>query len=147
MKEFTAAARAADDPAEEILQFGLAGMEFTASRATTSQMALVVAAMDDGGAPMVAAVFRFLRGILHDDGYQRLRDLVAAGVVSFDLLIGGDEDNEDGIVDWLIEKSADERPTKRPTDYLPSQASGGQRSTGRSPGKGSKPSGLVPVAS
>jgi hypothetical protein len=132
---------------EAILQFGLAGMEFTASKATTSQMALVVAAMDDGGAPAVAAVFRFLRGILHDDGYQRLRDLVAAGVVSFDLLIGGDEDNEDGIVDWLIEKSADERPTKRPTDYLPSQASGGQRSTGRSPGKGSKPSGLVPVAS
>lgn len=147
MKEFTAAARAADDPDGEILQFRLAGIEFTADRATTSQMALVVAAMDDGGAQMVAAIFRFLRGVLHDDGYRQLRELVAGGAVTLDLLMGGDEDNEDGIVGWLIEKSADERPTRQPADYLPSQATTGRRSTGRSPGKGSKPSSLLPVAS
>lgn len=148
MKQFTAAAEAAaargDTP---VLEFSLAGQEFVASKAELGQMALVVAAMDEGGSPMVSAVFRFLRGILQGDGYARLRELVASGVVSFDLLVGGDDDNEDGIVDWLIEQSSDERPTKLPTDYLPSQGNGGQRSTGRSRGPGSTASASARAAS
>jgi hypothetical protein len=138
MKEFKAAAEAATSEEKPVLEFSLAGQEFVADKATIGQMALVAAAQDEGGQTLIAAVFRFLKGLLHDDGYQRLRNLVADGTVSFDLLAGGDDDNEDGIVDWIIEKSADERPTKLPTDYLPSQGSGGQRSTGRSPGKASK---------
>ena len=148
MKEFKAAATAEVEGEETpVLKFGLADQKFVADKASTGQMALVAAAMDEGGTQMVGAVFRFLRGILHDDGYTRLRDLIARGVVSFDLLVGGDDDNEDGIVDWIIEKSSDDRPTKRPTDYLPSQGNGGQRSTGRSPGKGSKRSASDPARS
>jgi len=150
MKEFKAAAEAeADAEDTPVLEFKLGNQEFVADKASVGQMALVVAAMDEGGQAMVGAVFRFLRGLManHGDGYRRLRDLVANGTVSFDLLVGGDDDNEDGIVDWIIEKSSDDRPTKVPTDYLPSQASGGQRSTGRSPGKGSKRSTSDPVRS
>jgi hypothetical protein len=148
MKEFKAAAEsAAGGDEKKVLEFGLAGQKFVADKATTGQMALVAAAMDEGGTQMVGSVFRFLRGLLHDDGYTRLRNLVANGTVSFDLLVGGDDDNEDGIVDWIIEKSSDDRPPKLPTDYLPSQETGGQRSTGRSPGKGSKRSASVPAAS
>lgn len=150
MKEFKAAAQAEVDGEEaQILEFTLAGQEFVVDKASTGQMALVAAAMDEGGQQMVGAVFRFLRGLMenHGDGYRRLRDLIANGTVSFDLIVGGDDDNEDGIVDWIIEKSTDDRPTKAPTDYLPSQATGGQRSTGRSPGKGSKPSASAPARS
>jgi hypothetical protein len=153
MKEFKAAAQASvdgeGDEETPVLKFGLAGQQFVVDKATTGQMALVAAAMDEGGTAMVGAVFRFLRGLMeaHGDGYNRLRDLIAKGAVSFDLLVGGDDDNEDGIIDWIIEKSADDRPTKAPTDYLPSQGSGGKRSTGRSPGKGSKQSALVQAGS
>jgi len=139
MKEFKAAAKAAAGGEDEkVLEFKLGDQEFVADKASTAQIALVIASMEDGGGAMVSSVFRFLKGVLHDDGYPRLRNLIASGVVPFGLLVGGDDDNEDGIVDWIIEKSSDERPTKQPADYLPSQAAGGQRSTGRSPGKGSK---------
>jgi hypothetical protein len=138
MKEFKAAAQAAvDGEDQQVLEFTLAGQEFVAKKAEIGQMALVASAMDEGGTQMVGAVFRFLRNLLLDDGYPRLRDLIASGAVSFELLIGGDDDNEDGIIDWIIEQSSEERPTKAPTDYLPSQAAGGQRSTGRSRGQGS----------
>lgn len=148
MKEFKAAAQAAVDQDDaKILEFALGGEEFTAVKATTSQMALVVSAMDEGGTTMVGAVFRFLKGLMPEEGFRRLRAMVANGLVSFELLVGGDADNEEGIVDWIITKSADERPTKRPTDYLPSQETGGRKSTGRSPGKGSKQSALVPAGS
>jgi len=149
MKEFAAAATAEVEGEEaQVLEFALAGQEFVANKASVGQMALVVAAMDESeGVQAVGAVFRFLRGVLQGDGYQRLRELVAKGVVSFDLLAGGDDDNEEGIVDWIIEKSSADRPTKRPTDYLPSQASGGQKSTGRSRGQGSIPSSSARAAS
>jgi hypothetical protein len=148
MKEFRAAAAAAADAEDaQVLEFALAGQEFVADRASTAQLALIIAAMDEGGTAMVAAVFRFLRGILRGDGFNRLRDLISEGVVDFDLLVGGDDDNEEGIVDWIIEKSSDDRPTKQPTDYLPSQATGGQRSTGRSRGAGSTRSPSAPGAS
>jgi len=148
MKEFKAAAKAAsDDEDAKVLEFKLGDEEYVVDKPGTAQIVLVLASQEEGGSAMISAVFRFLRGILHDDGYKRLRNQVADGIVPLGLLIGGDDDNEDGIVDWIIEKSSDDRPTKQPADYLPSQGNGGQRSTGRSPGKGSKPSRSLPAAS
>jgi len=139
-RDFVAAAVRQDEEdgevEAEVLEFTLADEEFVADKATTSQVALIAAATEDGGVAMIAAVMRFLEGVLQDDGFSRLRKLVAQGRVPLELLIGGDEENEQGIVDWIVDKSSD-RPTKPPTDYLPSRKTGGQRSTGRVPGKGS----------
>lgn len=141
MKQFQAAARQSSG-GEEILQFEIPVSEdgdleaFTVRLPSTGQISLVVASMDEGGVEMLASVYNFMRGLMEEDDYKRFRRLVADGTVSLELLVGGDELNEQGIIEWIIEQTAS-RPTKAPSDYLPSQKTGGQRSTGRSPGKGS----------
>lgn len=141
MKEFRAAAKHAAGEQEEldlppiVLPDGTVE-NFTISIPTTGQISLVAASMDAGGVEMLGAVYNFLRGLMTTEDYRRFRGLVADGTIPFELVIGGDELNEDGIIDWIIENSTD-RPTKAPTDFLPSQKTGGQRSTGRSPGRGS----------
>lgn len=120
--------------------------EFPIRSATTGQISLVASALDTGGVEMVGSAYTFLRALMEPADYRRLRQLVADGVVSFELLIGGDDLNEEGIIDGIIEDST-RRPTKAPTDYLPSQKPGGQRSTGRSPGRGSTRSASAHAAS
>jgi hypothetical protein len=145
MKEFVAAARSAVEDEEyegkepKPLEFGLAGQDFRAKVPTTGQVALVAGSFGGRNSEMVSAIFEFLQGVLLDDGYRRLRALVADGTVPFEVIFGGDDNNEQGIVEWISSKAAG-RPTKQPTDFSKSQKSGGQRSTGRSPGKGSIPS-------
>ena len=97
---------------------------------------------------MIGAVFGFLRGVLQGDGYRRLQLLVQEGKVPLEVLFGGDEGNELGIVEWIVQTSlGDERPTQRSTASSSSRSSGGPRSTGRSPGRGSPHSPSLPVAS
>jgi len=142
MKEFGAAAKRAEADDEEVLEFRLLDHEFVASKPTTGQLALIYGTMgeDSNPADVVKSTFDFLKGVLKDDGYKVLHGMLQRGEIDLDILIGGDEENELGIIDWMMEQVA-ERPTKAPSDYLQSQKSGGQRSTGRAPGKGSIQSG------
>ena len=139
MKEFVAAARQAvesEDGEEPTLEFGLAGQEFTAKVPTSGQVALVAGSFGGGNAQMVGALFEFLQGVLLDDGYRRLRKLIADGTVPFEVVFGGDDNNDQGIVEWISAQAA-ARPTKPSDGSSPSRKQGGGKSTGRSPGKGS----------
>jgi len=151
MKEFHVAAQAAvdDDAGEEkVLEFSVAGQDFVASIPTTGQIALVAGSAVEGELDVIGAVFAFLKAVLHDDGYRRLRQLVQDGVLPLELVFGGDEENPMGIVDWIVQAGlGDERPTQRSTDSSSSPRSGGPRSTGRSSGRGSIRSVSQPVAS
>lgn len=145
MKEFTSAARRhEDDEQEEPIAFKVNDREFRSKRPTPGQLAIFmdsVVGKRDGdeaaGVSVVDGVFSFLRGVLLDDGYDVMRRMIQMGEIDIIDLAGGDEDGQEGIIDWIAEQSADGRPTGPSTDSSKSPEKGGRRSTGRSPGKGS----------
>jgi hypothetical protein len=151
MKEFVASAqRAQRDDGEEPdrLEFTIDGVEFSCEIPTSAQIALMASAADEGGATMVNAVFNFLRGIMYDEEFLRLRRLVSRGKIDFDIIFGGNDDNEVGVVDWIIEEAADRtRPTGPSTGSSESRGSGGRRSTGRSHSRASTRGGSPSPAS
>lgn len=138
MKEFKAAAKAADSPEDEILEFAIGDQEFRSKIPSTARVAMFIAALGEDAttAESVGAIFNLLRDVLLDDGYRRLRKLISDDVVDLSLLTGGGDENEDGIVDWIIGQASD-RPTPASSVSSSSPASAGKKSTGRSPGKGS----------
>lgn len=122
---------------EPWLTFGLAGQEFVVpEKPTSSQSIVVVAALAEGGAQPLRAIFAYLDNILEGDGGRRIRKLVERKVIEFDLLYGGDELNEEGIVDRIM-ALASANPTDAPAASSSSEPDTGKRSTGRSPGRGS----------
>lgn len=140
MKEFMAASKAAIVQDENgdvpILEFSLDDQEFRSNLITPGQIGLIVSS--DGTSESLRTLWQVLKTVLQGDGYTRLRRLVAEGTVSTALLFGGDEENEEGILDWLVQESvSNTRPTTPSTDSSPSRTTGGRRSTGRAPGKGS----------
>lgn len=122
---------------EPWLVFGLLGQDFTVpERPTASQNISVVAALAEGGASPLRAIFAYLDNILLPGEGRKIRRMIERKDIEFDLLYGGDELNEEGIVDRIM-ALASENPTDAPTASSSSQAGTGRRSTGRSPGKGS----------
>jgi hypothetical protein len=133
-----AEAEAEDDAVVEILEFELAGQDFRLNKPTSTQIVLLSTSSDTGTMRgMIGASMDFLEGLMLDDGYRRFRKLMTQGIISHDLLIGGDDTNEQGVIDWIVAQVTDARPTGSPDDSSPSPKSTGQRSTGRAPGKGS----------
>lgn len=133
MKEFMVASKATEEGEKEILEFSIGEDEFQAKVPSTARIAMFIAAMvdeDSGTGSSTAAVFAFLRDVLLEDGYRRLRKLITDDVIGMTFITGGDDLNEDGLVDWIISQAAD-RPTQPPIDSSPSPAAGGKRSTGR----------------
>lgn len=127
-----------EEEEERVIQFTLGDDVFISSKITSGQIGLIVSS--DGTSESLKTIWQVLKAALHDDGYARLRRLVAEGVVSTGLLFGGDELNPDGgILDDLITQSVedDARPTTPSTGSSQSRTNGGRRSTGRAPGKGS----------
>ena len=139
MKEFKAAARAAEDTEEKILEFSIGDQEFRSKLPSTARTAMFIASMTDetGTGETIAAIFSFLKDMLLDDGYRRIRKLISDDVIDMGTLTGGGDDNDEGIVDWIITQGAEQRPTPPSAASSSSQVTGGRRSTGRSPGKGS----------
>jgi len=143
--QFQAAVKRADqelapepDDDVEILEFSLAGQDF---RLKSTQIVLLSTSSDTGTMRgMIGASMDFLEGLMLDDGFRRFKKLMTQGVISHDLLIGGDDTNEQGVIDWIVSQVSEARPTVSPDDSSPSPKSTGQRSTGRAPGKGSIPS-------
>lgn len=122
---------------EPWLTFSLLDQEFVISeRPTPSQNIVVIAALANGGAEPLRAIFAYLDNVLDGDGGRRIKRMVERKQISFDLLYGGDELNEEGIVDRIM-ALASANPTDAPTDSSNSSSGTGKRSTGRSPGKGS----------
>lgn len=126
-------------PEPDILEFGMAGQDFKLNRPTTTQIILLSTSADDGTLrAMIGASMQFLEGLMTlDDSYKRFRKLVARGIVSYDLLLGGDENNEEGVINWIVAQVSDGRPTPSSTDSAPSPATTGRRSTGRVRGEAS----------
>lgn len=139
MKEFHAAAHAANDQEEPILEFAIGDQEFTSKLPSTARTAMFIAAMTDESSTgeAIGAIFGFLKDMLLGDGYRRLRKLITDDVIDIGTLTGGGDENDEGIVDWIISQAAENRPTPPSADSSSSPESGGRRSTGRSPGKGS----------
>lgn len=139
MQFVTAAKRAAEaDSGEDYLEFTLADQEFKATLPTPGQAAYLGVVFTSGSmAEVLAGALDMLDGLLEGDGGRRIRKLLLMGALTPELLLWGDENNEKGILGTLIELAAAGRPTTPPSDSSPSQANGGRKSTGRSPGKGS----------
>lgn len=137
MKEFaTAVARVESevDQEEDVVEFGLAGRTLKARLPTTGQISVLLASK--GLAGNLQAIHRLLQNTLLDDGYEYVSDLLSDGTIGLGVLFGGDENNEQGIIDYLVDEVVG-RPTSSPTDSSASPKASGRRSTGRAPGKGS----------
>jgi hypothetical protein len=138
MQFVTAAQKVEEDEDDaQVLEFSIGGEEFVANVPSTTQIVLLATGSEAGTArSLLSAVLEFMEGILQGDGYKRFRKLMVKGIITNDLLIGGDGD-----IDWIIEQVSAGRPPKPSSDSSPSPETGGKRSTGRAPGKGSIQSG------
>lgn len=147
MYEFQTAAEAAAPEltdSEETFDFTLANQEFRAKYPDVGQLSVLIAAKTTAG--RMIAVHRLLGILLLDDGYDRINELLTNGQITFGTLFGGDELNERGILDTMIQVAIG-RPTQPSSDSGQSQRSAGRKSTGRSPGKGSTHSNSRPTDS
>ena len=117
-----------------VVEFKILDQEFVADVPSPGRINVLFGAR--GGVEGTRAVWDFLRAVLHGDGFQRLQKLVADGKFPPQLLFGGDELNEEGVVDHIISARAG-LPTQPSSDSSPSPTSDGKRSTGRVRGPGS----------
>lgn len=118
------------------LEFTIGDYELRAKAPSSAQASLLIGTSSLGGNASLGATYRFLRGTLDRQSYNTLLTLIEAGKIDNSMLVGGEGENEEGIVDWLLEQASD-RPTPVPAGSSESSPAGGKKSTGRSPGKGS----------
>jgi hypothetical protein len=136
---FAIAAEAAEPAAEEkVVEVPIGDRVFYARRPTVAQAALLNKSL---AAPILAdrivAVFRLIEGLLGEDARDLIEELLWSRRIDLDDLVGGSEQNpEGGLVDQIFSEFS-AFPTVPSTGSSASRRSGGQRSTGRSPGKGS----------
>lgn len=126
---------------EEPISFGILGQTFQARRPLPGEINVLFATQ--GGGEGTRAIWRFLRNVLLPSdraqgrsGWLELRDMVEEGKFPPDLLFGGDEDNEQGVVDHIVSVWAG-RPTPSSSDSSTSLEATGSISTARAPGEGS----------
>lgn len=144
MIEFNVAAKAAEmDGDEAVVEVPIDGVVYYARRPTVAQIALLNTTMvGDGTDVRLGAAFDLLESMLGPAARHHLERLAWNRLIDFDDLVGGSEENpEGGLIDQIFEefqnKDLVERPTQPSAASSSSQASGGRKSTGRSPGKGS----------
>lgn len=142
MKEFAvAAARTVEEeePSEDepIAEFDLAGQHFRSRLPSTGQISVLIGSSGFGN--NLRDIHALLKALLLDDGYRRLAALLTENTIGVGMLYGGDELNDTGILDYLIELRAG-RPTSSSSDSSESPKPAGRRSTGRVHGEGSIPS-------
>lgn len=127
MKEFKTAAREAAgiDDAEEVIEFVVDDETWRAHKPTEGQVAWLMANMTDyvKAEEQAAASINFFVGLFD----QETRRIIAHRLMDredpFDL------QQIQEITEYLVEEWSS-RPTKSPSDYMPSQQNGGRRSTG-----------------
>lgn len=127
VKSFTTAGKSVEanqTPLGEPLSIELDGREITFTPPTTGQWAVTMAGGTDTSSPsdMIATQINFFFGMLDTDDVNYFRHRL------FDREDPFDVDNITEIIEYLIEEWS-ARPTKQPSDFLPSQSNGGKRST------------------
>lgn len=132
-----AAAERGDEDVIEVDFGGDLGVR-EAKRITTAQAELLAAQIRQY--PTLGAL-EMIRASMGDEVAEHLRELLLAGIIDRNDLIGGwgenDEGkNEIGLLDQII-RGFTGRPTAPSTGSSRSQSTGGRRSTVRTPGKGS----------
>lgn len=140
---FKAAAEAADiGEDEDVVDVPIEGKIYKARRPTPIQGALLNEALTaTNGAVRLTAVFKLIQALLGPEAKTVLEEMAWDRRIDFPDLIGGSEQNpEGGLIDQIFAEFA-ARPTEPSTDSSSSRTSGGRKSTGRSPGKGSIHSG------
>lgn len=136
---FRAAAHAAEiSEDEDVVDVPIEGVVYKARRPTPMQGALLNEALTStNGAERLSAVFRLIQALLGSEAKEVLEEMAWDRRIDFPDLIGGSEQNPDGgLLDQIFAEFA-ARPTEPSTDSSSSQTSGGRKSTGRSPGRGS----------
>ncbi|QNJ55532.1 tail assembly chaperone [Microbacterium phage Phinky] len=129
--------RAAQREQEPWFEFSLLGHDFIVrEKPSPAQSAVLLGGIGDGSVEFYRSVFAYLDNILEDNGGRRIRRMLERNEISFELVWGGDDQNEKGIVDTIIELVS-ENPTVEPSGSSTSRPATSKRSTGRSPGKGS----------
>jgi hypothetical protein len=153
-KEFNTSARAAvksgDGEGAQPVTIMHDGREVTFNGATEGQISLILAALSDTSGTLngISTVINFFFSLLDSDQLEgdgeddeddlaRVRAQLDSDVRYFKLRLLDPHDPFDGgdicdIVLYLIEEWT-ARPTRKPSDFMPSQKSGGQKSTGRRP--------------
>src|SRR5690606_32001450 len=83
------------------LEFKIGEYELNAKPPTPAQVSLLIGTGALGGGASLGATYRFLRGTLDRRSYNVILTLIEEGLIDDDTLIGGNEDNDKGIVNWL----------------------------------------------
>lgn len=120
---------------EEVVSVPIDGVEYTARRPTPAQVGLLSVGVSDDRS-YVGAVFDMVEILIGPEGLAHVKRLIKSRRIDMADLFGGSEQNPKGLVSDIIAEFAG-RPTEPSTDSPSSQPTGGRRSTGRSPGKGS----------
>jgi len=126
---------AAED--EDVVEVPIDGKVYIARMPSVAQFALLQAELRKKGVDRFAAVFDFVESMMGEEAREHIERLVVKRQIEIDDLIGGSEKNPDGGLIDLILAEFTGRPTEPSTASSGSQKTGGRRSTGRSPGKGS----------
>lgn len=118
-------------------EFSILDQEFVVpKKPSPAQTIIVINGLASGGGEHVRSLFAFLDNVLEGDGGRRLKRMLERDQIPYDLIWGGDENNEEGIVDTIL-SLASENPTEEPSGSSASSETTGKSSTGRSPGRGS----------
>lgn len=122
---------------EEVLEVPIEDKVYTARRPTSAQTGLLSVAIASGGnGAYTKALIDMVEIMLGAEGRAHIVRLLANRQIDLDDLLGGTEQNPKGLISEILEQFSG-RPTEPSTDSASSQPTGGRRSTGRSPGKGS----------
>ena len=120
---------------EEVLEVPIEDKIYYARRPTAAQTGLLAVGVSDGRT-YVGAVLDMVEILLGADGLAHIKRLMRNRQIELADIFGGTEQNPKGLISEIIAEFAG-RPTEPSTDSRSSQPTGGRRSTGRSPGKGS----------
>jgi hypothetical protein len=128
MKEFTTAAREADVPADEIMEFVVDGQTCRCFQPSNGQLAILLASISStqSWTHQVAGVINFFDATLDDDS----RAYITRRLLDRQDRFGIDEVQE--IIEWMVEEWSS-RPTPSPSGSTPSPPKGGRKSTARTP--------------
>lgn len=139
MIEFKVAAEAEVAEDEDYVEVPIEDKVYHARLPSTGQFALFAAAQADKSGPkQVKSIFDMVEAMLGEEALEHIKDLVQRRAIDIDDLFGGGTDLNPnaGLIDSILEELGG-RPTQPSTDSSPSRGTGGRRSTGRTPGKGS----------
>lgn len=120
---------------EDVVEVPIEDVIYIARRPTSAQVGLLTYAQAKGENYYVAA-FDMVESMMGVEAVQHLRRLIGERRIDFDDIVGGTEQNPKGLISAVIAEFAG-RPTEPSTASTGSRPSGGRRSTGRTPGKGS----------